>query len=379
MKKLTTLMIVFISLSLQGQVWIDQGATWHYDWSGTLPAFSKIEYIGDTVINNKSCQQLEVRSYMFSPIEVGAELHSENTSYEYTYANGDTVFYLVNDEFQEYHPLVEDGNVWNVMQETGGPGPIPNLSTNTFAIAGDTTINQVDYKKLYSSTQEEPTEWTLEWAIREDMDRKVYIWSFTFMQEWLMYDFAAAVGDTFLILPNDPDLYLVMDSISSIDINGSTRAKYWLTAMSGGTPYSNEPETWIEGIGSNKGIVFSGTSVFTGAAHWLLCKWENGEQIYMNPDYNSCYIATVSVGEISGRKLKLYPNPATSLTWLQLPENTLLAQAQIELYSPTGRLLYKARPTNQFHKLEVAHLPKGLYLVRLWDRKGWLTEKLAVR
>jgi hypothetical protein len=51
---------------------------------------------------------------------------------------------------------------------------------------------------------------------------------------------------------------------------------------------------------------------------------------------------------------------------------------QIELYSPTGRLLHKAQPTSQFHKIDVAHLPKGLYLVRVWDGEAWKTNKLLL-
>jgi len=78
------------------------------------------------------------------------------------------------------------------------------------------------------------------------------------------------------------------------------------------------------------------------------------------------------------RGIGVYPNPATTELWLQLPENLPLPQAQIELISPTGRLLYKAQPTAHFHKIETAHLPKGLYLVRLWDGERWRTEKVVV-
>jgi hypothetical protein len=78
-------------------------------------------------------------------------------------------------------------------------------------------------------------------------------------------------------------------------------------------------------------------------------------------------------------EMLVYPNPATTQAWLQLPENMPLAQAQIELYSPTGRLLRKAQPTSQFHKIEVAHLPKGLYLVRVWDGERWVAEKMVVQ
>jgi hypothetical protein len=76
--------------------------------------------------------------------------------------------------------------------------------------------------------------------------------------------------------------------------------------------------------------------------------------------------------------VKLYPNPATTELWLQLPENLPPAQAQIELYGTTGKLLYKAQPTGRFHKIDVAHLPAGLYLIRLWDGERWRTEKVVM-
>jgi len=81
----------------------------------------------------------------------------------------------------------------------------------------------------------------------------------------------------------------------------------------------------------------------------------------------------------SAREIKVYPNPATTETWLQLPENIVLEKARVELYSPTGRQLYKAQPTSHFHKIETANLPKGLYLVRLWNGEKWMVEKLVVR
>lgn len=78
-------------------------------------------------------------------------------------------------------------------------------------------------------------------------------------------------------------------------------------------------------------------------------------------------------------KLKVSPNPATTQAWLQLPDNMPLTAMQIELFSPTGRLLHRVQPTSQFHKIDVAHLPRGLYLVRVWDGERWLVEKLVVQ
>jgi len=74
-----------------------------------------------------------------------------------------------------------------------------------------------------------------------------------------------------------------------------------------------------------------------------------------------------------------YPNPASGAAWLQLPENRALSKVQIELYSPTGRLLHKTKPCSNFHKIDVTHLPKGMYLVRVWDGHRWYVEKLVVK
>jgi len=85
---------------------------------------------------------------------------------------------------------------------------------------------------------------------------------------------------------------------------------------------------------------------------------------------------TVSLREEKKQEIRLYPNPASNHIWLQLAENTAFTQVQIVLYNSSGKLLHKAKPSNHFHKIDVAHLPKGLYLVRVWDGKEWMTTKL---
>ena len=50
---------------------------------------------------------------------------------------------------------------------------------------------------------------------------------------------------------------------------------------------------------------------------------------------------------------------------------------QVELISPTGRLIYTSKAEGDFHKIELKHLPPGLYLIRLWDGESWLVEKVV--
>ncbi len=90
---------------------------------------------------------------------------------------------------------------------------------------------------------------------------------------------------------------------------------------------------------------------------------------------------TVSINEQKPAHAKasflLYPNPATNEVWLQLPTNMQQAIMQVELISPTGRLIYTSKAEGDFHKIELKHLPPGLYLIRLWDGERWLVEKVV--
>jgi len=141
MKKLASLLLFLISISVQSQIWIDNGATWHYDWSGTLPGFDKIEYVGDTIIQDKTCQKLLISSYMFTPLESGGELIDSWTSQKYTYLSGDTVFYLVNENFQILYNLgAQIGDIWELGVDTNeyscGQSYVEVISTGSDEING---------------------------------------------------------------------------------------------------------------------------------------------------------------------------------------------------------------------------------------------------
>ncbi|MBW6491335.1 MAG: T9SS type A sorting domain-containing protein [Lentimicrobium sp.] len=142
MKKLASLLIFLIAFSAQGQIWIDNGATWHYDWSGTLPGFDRIEYVGDTIIHDKTCQKLQISSYMFAPIELGGQLIDSWTSHKFTYSNGDTVFYLVNEHFQIlYNFGAQVGDTWELGVDTNdyscGKSYVEVISTGSLEINGE--------------------------------------------------------------------------------------------------------------------------------------------------------------------------------------------------------------------------------------------------
>ena len=274
---------------------------------------------------------------------------------------------------QDYYPLIQENNTWNVLSVAGFIFDT-TYSTITYKLTGDTIINAKTYKKLYASEEEQAVNWSLWGFMREDTDKKVWIRWHLDDVEFLAYDFSIDVGDSVLVGIDNPE-YLRVDSITEVVINQSQRKKFWLSAINLPTFYN---EIWIEGIGSSKGICWSGSVLVVGGWYRLLCMHENETLIYSNPNYESCYLIT-EINEIENPSMKIFPNPATTQTSLQLPENTALSQIQLALYNSSGRLLYKTKPISHFHKIDVAHLPKGLHLVRVWNGEKWFMEKLVVR
>lgn len=137
MKPLTLLFSLLFSLPLFSQTWIGQGAEWHYYYTAIDgEGFIKINYTKDTVIQNQSCQMLEVEKHSFTGDEFGNTVYlgSSKLPNQYTYASGDTVFYFTDGFFSVlYNFRTEPNNSWNLGQTSSDCGEsfakVDSLST----------------------------------------------------------------------------------------------------------------------------------------------------------------------------------------------------------------------------------------------------------
>ena len=122
MRNLIIILILSFSFSIKSQVWINKDAIWHYEWSGIKGGgFVKIEYEKDTLINGKLCNKLVSIEYDFITNQKNEIIPSGKypLKNQYTYVNGDTVFYLVNDNFFVlYNFGAKPGDTWNIGVDT---------------------------------------------------------------------------------------------------------------------------------------------------------------------------------------------------------------------------------------------------------------------
>ncbi len=285
-----------------------------------------------------------------------------------------SVFLSFNFAFsQEYYPLVEENNEWNTIFEVYTPPNMPAIYwTESFKISGDTVINEKNYKKLYKTDEEFPVNWTYWGGLREENQKIWHIGTNNYPEQQL-YDFMVNVGDTvsFLYAP------MVVDSIVNKPINGANRKHIYFSYFD---PFFTE--YWIEGIGSNLGVLQSGFGNAIGGWSWTLCKFEDGELVYMNPDYNSCYLVSTGIEENkAGPELTISPNPVRGQFELRSSMFEVEGLKIISIYNGEGRKVKEIRNTEESESITInaEGWNRGLYLIRLETGGKVFSSKLIIQ
>ncbi|NOY96965.1 MAG: T9SS type A sorting domain-containing protein [Chlorobi bacterium] len=271
---------------------------------------------------------------------------------------------------QDYYPMVQENNEWNVLEVSypGTGNPWDTIySTITYKFTGDTIINDTIYKKVLISEEGIPTNWEFYGAIREDENNKVWFYpTIGMIEERLMYDFSVNVGDTI----ENYATVMVVDSIAYKEINGEDRKHIYFSYID----FSPFKEIWIEGIGSNRGVLQSGTAGMMGGWTWFLCMSENGELVYMNPNYNSCYLISTDVKETSYPEINIFPNPANNILIVENLSHTLVKS--IKLVDLKGNII-KEFSTDQ-ENLNLNGIKPGSYILMLKTENGTVKKKIIV-
>ena len=99
-----------------------------------------------------------------------------------------------------------------------------------------------------------------------------------------------------------------------------------------------------------------------GCDSFLLCEYKDGEQVFENPEYNTCYIDETSVQEQDLQHVSLYPNPAKETVLIEGAK-----AAEVQVYNVFGQLVKTVKDS---HEINMAGLPQGVYLLRIADTEG---------
>lgn len=253
---------------------------------------------------------------------------------------------------QEYLPIAQKGNEWHTLSTT-----LFGYSNYVNWCSGDTIIGDVRYMKIMGTLNDGyPHLFTV---LREE-DGKVWKRHLNTSEETLLYDFTASVGDTLCF--GEPGASFVLDSISMVQIGDVDRRKFWFGLEYDGLGNPRAKETWVEGIGSDYGLLWSGYYGVYDGWHCLLCFHQYGELVWQNPEYNTCSYPYDAVEENKDSEISVYPNPVMDRVVIDGIE-----VAEVEVYNALGQRAKMVQSTNE---INVSGLPEGVYLLRIADIEG---------
>ena len=253
--------------------------------------------------------------------------------------------------------LVKEGNQWNIVVY---PTFYPITNSYSVKIEGDTVLDNTTYKMVQYSYDSLNTEWGISnHFLRQDTSKKVFFKN-SGSEEILLYDFNLQVNDTFQI---DDYCILIVTATDTVYLNsGEPRKRLELEIK-------NEPdwgkEFWIDGIGSNFGVLSHFGFCYYDYSDAFLCFYQNDELIYPeNPP--SCFITgTEDINLNDG--IKIYPNPSSTNL---IVEDKLSIIKSYTIFNPLGEMMIKDKINNSKTTIETSNILSGFYYIILEDKNG---------
>ena len=143
--------------------------------------------------------------------------------------------------------FISENKVWSIVSK-GGFDEVTWTVTTSLKFSGDTTIQQVSYKKLFKAEDEPKQNWVLSslWFERNDSIFRRGNW---YEGDVLVYDFTLSEKDSFTVYEND--LYLYVDSIKTKMWGGKEREFLYLHPSEAYKNwfYWGTQTVWIKGVG----------------------------------------------------------------------------------------------------------------------------------
>lgn len=240
-------------------------------------------------------------------------------------------------------------------------------STDTVLMNGQVYLQGTPHGKYGSHFEYE------DFYFREDtITGKLYRYFPILDEEVLLCDMSLMVGDTFSFSDQWGVHHAIVESISF----ESGRKVIHFTNIYG----FNDGLTFYEGIfPSYYPIGFSEDSNY-GCDNFLLCEYKDGEQVFDNPEYNSCYIDNVlSIQEQCQKPIKVYPMPIRAMDFITI--ETFEPIKSIQLFDIMGRevQIINNQISHNLWQMNIPSCINGIYFIKTTLKKGdYYCEKVIV-
>lgn len=289
---------------------------------------------------------------------------------------------------QDYYPFCDTIKQWNtlVTSYTYGGSPAVKSTLKYHISSKDTIINDTLYFLVINTGAINEAFPKIAGFIREDMgEKKVYFrensYDFNVLRDRLLYDFSLEVGDTTEIfgLHHCESLSNTFKVVSTdkITLLDDKERKVWHLESIGENV--NEPDIWIEGIGSLNGLLFPGCYQIAtlSISLNLLCYFEEDVKVYMSEE-DSCEVDWSSGMETDVERLiNVFPNPANERITITLP-NGFNSCSSYEIISMNGTKVADGSFCSRSVTITIKSLKPGMYYLRIHNKSTHIASKFIV-
>ncbi len=187
-------------------------------------------------------------------------------------------------------------------------------------------------------------------------------------------------------LPKDPGTHSAVrvDEFNSEGLvtgatYNSTSDRVILVGYSGISPFLTQLSGFSNGKFSNGSIIRTGLDVPGGISVQIeAIAFENGTRHLLTSESNflgdaglmDTSLSTLSVEDVSSLETLIYPNPAREKLWIAVDPPL----KRVEIFDYNGRLVLEKKVNSDSVSLD--ELPKGNYLIRLYNESGETVRKL---
>lgn len=301
------------------------------------------------------------------------------------------LMFLVQNLFSQATNFFVDNSVWTYISNESfefGMLSVHNIFEKD-SINGDTTINNLTYKKLFVKRQintfpqctQCPSvivgsiDSSISYIRYDTLIKKVFIREDTSTTERCIYDLNLNIGDTVIMEPASGFPPYTIDSIENTIFFGKSVKKFYLPGGNFGDNFI------IEGLGGSNGLISFFPIEFVVSGGFIstsLNCFQSGDSIY-NPDFGGCisFFLTVSIDENNLKnQVKIYPNPNLGL--FELNVDAPFQNAEFTIFSLTGEIVIQQKITQNKTKLNLLSHPKGMYLYQLNADGKQIVDKLII-
>lgn len=298
-----------------------------------------------------------------------------------------SVLYCINGFGQGYFP--DSNSIWNVFVEC------PNtLEDQVYGLSGDTTINSIDYSKVYLLTDTiiDSVD-RLIGCVRSDGGKVFFLPAMGNSPEFLLYDFSLSVDDTIKhnakvrLLDGSKTISFDTANFASVITSKRIESGDTIFDLSVGTydevfgfnfMYSDQ---WITGIGSLKGLFWHlyEPPLSCEGENKLKCLKSNDSIVYLNDSRcNTCFCAYITtndemVNKNESSNIQVYPNPSTKTVLVEIDNGEGINY--LEVFDQQGVSIIK----EQAHSRMQVDLLSGVYFFNFITDKNCISKKVVVK